>query len=792
LLTDNNIDIFASNVTDKILEHAKICIPFKTVTIRPYDVPWMTSDIRKMIRKRKRYYRTAKRTNDTYHWNIFRQFRNETVSAIRLAKDNYYNKLAEKLNSNSLTSKDWWTLLKSFIRPSSDQKINAILDNNTSELVFDETEIANILNLNFQNQTILDESKAPSCFPDLSFINPNQLQNLDLNVSEIKDILSSLNTHKACGPDGISNFILKECASSLASPLCLLFNQSLKQSRFPSSWKEANVCAVFKKGDTSLPCNYRPISLLNTLEKVFERAVFKHVFNFLRDSNFFTPLQSGFLPADSTVNQLTYLYNTFAKALDDGLEVRVVFFDISKAFDKVWHKGLLYKLRAAGIRGGLLEWFQDYLSNRCQRVVLPQAKSCWATIKAGVPQGSILGPLLFLVFINDIVSDIHCSIRLFADDTNLYIIVDDPNRAAESLQNDIDKISVWAKNWLVTFNPSKTVSLLFSKKRNPVQHPPLLMENQTIAQLADHKHLGVLLSHDCSWNAHIQLIKEKAWKRVHILRKLKFRLNRKSLETIYTSFIRPCIEYADVVWDNCLQADKEDLQKIQNEAGRIVSGATKLVSINELHNELGWESLSERRRKHKLCLFYKMCHNSTPSYLSELLPTKFGANSRHANNFHTLSSRSNTYFNSFLPSTIREWNKLPEPTKACRSLASFKRHLNSNIRSVPSHFYHGNRKLQVSLTRIRTKCSALNQHLFSKGISGSPLCVCGQPEDAKHFFLSCPLFQCPRTVLINNLSSVCPVSINTILYGDTTLSSELNCVIVDHVHRFIRDTRRFD
>ena len=156
---------------------------------------------------------------------------------------------------------------------------------------------------------------------------------------------------------------------------------------------------------------------------------------FFQENHIITALQSGFVPGDSTVNQLTDLYNPFCQALDEGKEVRAILCDISKAFDRVWHKGLLYKLSSVGISGPLLRWFTDYLDKRKQRVVLPGTASSWTSIKAGVPQGSILGPLLFLVYINDIVENIHSSIRLFSDDTSLYIIVDDPIDSADQLNN---------------------------------------------------------------------------------------------------------------------------------------------------------------------------------------------------------------------------------------------------------------------------------------------------------------------------------------------------------------------
>ena len=229
--------------------------------------------------------------------------------------------------------------------------------------------------------------------------------------------------------------------------------------------------------------------------------------------------------------------------------------------------------------------------------MLPGASSNWSSINAGVPQGSILGPLLFLIYINDIVENINSSIRLFADDTSLYIIVDDPTDAAITLNSDLSKIHRWATDWLVSFNPSKSESLIFSRKVNKPYHPPILMNNQQVNEVSTHKHLGLYLSNNCSWHEHIEYIKAKAWQRINTMRRLKFDLDRKSLQIIYFSFIRPLLEYADIVWNNCTQYESLCLEQIQYEAARIVTGATRLVSINSLLTETGWETLSARRKK---------------------------------------------------------------------------------------------------------------------------------------------------------------------------------------------------
>ena len=269
------------------------------------------------------------------------------------------------------------------------------------------------------------------------------------------------------------------------------------------------------------------------------RLVFKYPFNHLRDNNLLSSLQSGFIPGDSTVNQLIFLYNTFCQALDSSKEVRAVFCDISKAFDRVWHAGLLLKLKSAGVAGSVLTWFKSYLSDRRQRVVLPGANSNWTFIRAGVPQGSILGPLLFLLYINDIVSEIGSNIRLFVDDTSLFIVVDNPVTAAGQLNIDLEKISRWATTWLVSFNPTKTEAMLLTRKLNRPHHPPIFMQNHQITEIDSHKHLGLYLLNDCTWHKHINYITEKAWIRIKIMRRLKFKLDSKSLEQIYLVFIRP-------------------------------------------------------------------------------------------------------------------------------------------------------------------------------------------------------------------------------------------------------------
>ena len=485
---DTDINKHVPDITNHMTDIAKECIPNRVTRIRPCEPFWITSHIKYLIRGRKRAYRKAKRTDLHWHWHKFRQLRNKVTKLIRDSKTMCNERIANKLKSETLSSKDWWTTLKSVISPNSKCSVPPLQTNGMT--VSDEIEKANVLNDFFRDQTLVDDTNVDLPVIDQYAVH-SDFSSLKLTPSEIETVLKSLPIGKAAGPDGINNRILRELAVELSVPFCSLFNQSLRTGNFPAFWKVSDVCLIDKSGDRSVPSNYRPVSLLCIPEKSFERAVFKHFYNHLHNNNILTSLQSGFIPGDSTVDQLTYLYNTFCQALDSGKEVREVFCDVSKAFDRVWHEGLLLKLEAAGVTGILLTWFRSSLTDRRQRVVLPGVQSNWNNIRAGVPQGSILEPLLFLLFVNDIVVDIGSNIRLFANDTSLYMVVDNPDTAAELLNLDINKIMTWAKKWLVTVNPVKTESLLMTHKLNRPIHPLLLMENQQITETDSHKHLGI-------------------------------------------------------------------------------------------------------------------------------------------------------------------------------------------------------------------------------------------------------------------------------------------------------------
>ena len=408
----NDVDTITRSVTEILIEKADNTIPNRIITVRKDSPPWLTTEIKRHLRKKNRQHKLAKRTQTTGDWAKFRLIRNNCNKLVLSAKHEYFVKLSNEITTESRGNKQYWKLINSLMNiDSPDARSIPPLQVN-DDLICNDKEKAKIFNDFFCSQSDLDDSNVP--VPDITQSQNEGLEHIVITENEVEDILKTLDISKASGPDSISPRLLKEAAHVLSYPLCRLFNLSLTTGIYPSDWKCANVSPVFKKDSRSNYRNYRPISLLSVIGKVMERCVYKHIYNFIVVNNIITPNQSGFTPGDSAINQLLYITNEFGRALDAGKEIRVIFCDISKAFDRVWHKGLLKKLEAIGIKGPLLIWVQNYLSDRKQRVVINNVSSEWSNIKAGVPQGSILGPLFFIIFINDIITDIQSQIKLFA------------------------------------------------------------------------------------------------------------------------------------------------------------------------------------------------------------------------------------------------------------------------------------------------------------------------------------------------------------------------------------------
>ena len=333
------------------------------------------------------------------------------------------------------------------------------------------------------------------------------------------------------------------CDKPVVLPLRVIFQNIIVTSTYPDMRKLANVTTIYKKGDKQLIKNYRPISLLPICGKMFEKIIFNNLYSYLNANNLITKNQSGFRPGDSTTNQLLYLVNEIHEAFEDpkSLEVRAVFLDISKAFDKAWHDGLILKLKQNGISGRLLKLFENDLHNRKQRVVLNGFHSDYSLIEAGVSQGSVLGPLLFLLYINDLGKNITSNINFFADDTMRFSILEDPVVSANDLNHDLDLIYRWTYQWKIEFNPDPTkqaTAVLFSCKKSSPNHPRLFFNGAAVINVKEQKHLGLLREKGLPFGKHLNEKIIKVKKNIGILKYHSKFLPIKTLDQMYKTLVR--------------------------------------------------------------------------------------------------------------------------------------------------------------------------------------------------------------------------------------------------------------
>ncbi len=729
---------------------------------------------------------------------------------MRLAETKYYEQLAKDLLINQTNSKMWWKFLKKSINGNTGSMLHEtpIFDNDI--LIYDDKGKADAFN-KFFTTSVQTESKDDPIPKDHNLLYYPKIPSLEITELDVYKLLNTLNTSKATGPDNISNALLKKCSFSLAKPLTIIFNLSLKTGIFPQKWKSANVTPIFKnKGDKKNCDFYRPISLLPCVSKVFEKLMFSHIYEFLRKNKIISPHQSGFTPGDSALCQISHIIDRMTKAMDQGQEVTAIFLDLAKAFDVVWRKGLLFKLNRVGIRNSkdckLLDWFSSYLSNRSQRVVLNGVSSDTMLNNSGVPQGSVLGPLLFLIYINDLVNGLECQSYLFADDTSLFDTSENIYDSIPRLALDLEVISLWAQKWKIKINASKTEGLLINKKMNPNQYaiPKIQLNNCQVNFVNEHKHVGFWLNSNLDWKTHISKIASKANSRMGILRKFKYKLPRTALNQIYLSYVRPMMEYGGPLF--AYEDDKElkILDNIQMEALHIVTGAKKRTSHEILKNEVNWPELSLRRTFQQVTLIHKVTHKKFPKYLLNSLPPMNDSTTRPERRykFNTPLFDHAYYRDSIIPKSLSNWNNLPNHIRVISNLDTFKYQLKREYLEPQDHLLHyhnhGNRPSQMSHTRIRVKFSNLNLHLFNYNLVPDPNCShCNVPETPHHYFFICAKYTQARTCMMNKVENILQsancnnrITMPLLLHGKKELSFAQNAKIFDAIHNFITTSKR--
>ena len=450
-----------------------------------------------------------------YHQSSPTQFRVEVCTEIYCSMDQTLFSPPQHINDNP---KKFWNFLNSV--KGRRHPIPPLKQNDA--LISDDSDKATIFNKYFHSVFTVENCKdVPNLCQSLVF-HPDLIDSIDFAVEEVHMELLNLKRDKACGPDHISVYLLLKGADFLAPPLTKLFQLSLSTGILPRDWVTANIVPVHKKGDRHLSSNYRPISLTSIVIKVMERIIHRQLLKALESNHLISNYQHGFRHRRSTVNLLLTAVHDWATCLEKRHSIHCIFLDLAKVFDSVPHSRLLLKLEFLGIRGNLLSWLECFLTSRFQWMVINGVFSEWLPVLSGVPQGSVLGPLLFLLYMDDIHHCLsHSSVQMFADDIALYKEVTSPPDQ-ELLQTDLNRVYAWSRKWLLNLNPSKCDSICISYKRSP----PLAqyqLGDQSLSTKSSLRYLGIYINSHLKWNDHVKFITAKASRTLNHLRNSLYR-----------------------------------------------------------------------------------------------------------------------------------------------------------------------------------------------------------------------------------------------------------------------------
>ena len=511
-------------------------------------------------------------------------------------------------------------------------------------------------------------SKLPSGIPGLSVI--------EVKESTVFALLRKLLPDKSPGPDGIHPRVLKECATEMAHPLTVLFQTSLQEGIVPKAWKEAYVSPIHKKGSKADVGNYRPISLTSVccklLEKIIRDALLRHMIS----NGFLSDQQHGFVYGRSCTTQLLKVVDKWTEILDQGGAVDTVYLDFAKAFDTVPHQRLMVKLKGYGVEGQVLEWIGQFLIGRRQRVRLAGSYSGWSDVLIGVPQGLVLGPVLFVCYINDLPDKISSFIFMYADDTKIFSRADsDADRQA--LQRDLDKLDEWARTWQLQFNTAKCKVMHMGGSRNRSQEYSMKGSGGQRAVLEtteEEKDLGVWTTSDLKPSRHVTQVANKANQLLGLIRRCFAHLDISLMKTLFTTIVRPHLEYANVVWHPYLKRDIELLERVQHRATRMVPGLA-VLSYEDRLRKMDMPSLVYRRARGDAIEVYKYLHKKYAVDCQDMLPehrTDGAVTRGNSMKLKKQGCHGQLRGNFFGLRTVNLWNSLTEELVRAPSVNAFK------------------------------------------------------------------------------------------------------------------------
>ena len=602
--------------------------PVKKLTAKEIGLkksPWITYGILQSMNKRDYLYKQFTMEKDPALKLSFKTsyntYRNRVIKLLLISKKQYFSNYFEENNANI---KKTWQAIRDIINVSkkTETKIHKIIHKN--EEITDNKQIADTINKFYTNIGSSIEAKIPQSkksFQDyLGSYNFSPFSLDECSLEEITKMVNSINISKSCGPFSIPTKLLKEFSVILSPVLTIIVNKSLKEGIFPKLLKYALVCPIYKKSDKTQCANYRPISLLSNLSKVFERVMYNRIDKFLEDNNIIYDLQYGFRKKHSTNHALLSIVEKIRNNMDNKMFTCGVFVDLEKAFDTVKHSILISKLNHYGIQGKCNDWIKSYLSNRTQSVNVNGATSQAANVTCGVPQGSILGPLLFIIYINDMHQALlKCLVYHFADDTNLIFSHSDPSKITREVNNQLAVLYDWLCANRLSLNVGKTEFTIFRPRSVPyVNRITLKLAGIKIFESLKVKYLGIILDSRLSWRIHISELCKKLGRTVGMFYKIRHQCTKRVLRSLYFSLFESHMSYGLPVWGCANQELINKLLVLQKKAIRAITFSDFRAHSSPIFKDLGILKINDLFQYQVSSLMWDFDNNNLPKSLNIL------------------------------------------------------------------------------------------------------------------------------------------------------------------------------
>jgi len=603
----------------------------------------------KTIRKKHRCWARFMETRNADKYREYCKLRNQVKNLTRKAVRNKEKEIAQDIKKNP---KKFWCYANSKTKTRSgisDLVMNQ--GNNIEALTNNDKEKADTLSEFFSSVfTVENDDDYPLLKElDLDYSMPE----LEIKEEKVRKRLHDLNISKSPGPDNIHPRILHDLFDVLSKPVTIIFKNCINSTTVPDEWREGCITAIFKKGSRKSASNYRPVSLTCILCKQLETFVRDHTVDHMKKNSLFSPKQFGFISGRSTSLQLLYVLDQWTQIIDRGGSLDCVYLDFMKAFDKVPHRRLLYKLHRYGISTSIIQWIESFLSNRKQRVRVMNSFSEWEPVTSGIPQGSVLGPILFVIYINDLPDELNSECYMFADDTKVFRDIKTPTDN-NILQEDMHKLENWSDNWLLRFHPDKCKVLTFGKRSTPPAE--YILCNTKLQSTANEKDIGVVVDNQLSFEEHINEKINKANSIMGLIRRSFTYLDEPTFLMLYKALVRPHLEYANSVWSPYKKKHITAIENVQRRATQLLPGM-KDLSYEERLRKLKLPTLAYRRMRGDMIETYKITSGIYDPALPPLLQRNIsGATRGHSKKLYQHRSYKDIRKHFFTNRIINTWN----------------------------------------------------------------------------------------------------------------------------------------